>query len=123
VIPKPKLPRIPKVKPCCFRLQEVARIIAASEGEERLFYWLAAETGLRAGELAGIKLSDIKDDALTVSRTIWGLKEQSPKTENAVRTLALSPQLIPVLWEQIVRQPRAMNTCSLQRMELRGTWT
>jgi hypothetical protein len=26
------------------------KIIAASQGEHRVFYWLAAETGLRAGE-------------------------------------------------------------------------
>jgi integrase len=103
-LPKPKLPRKARVKPRCFKLQEVAEIIAASEGEARLFYWLAAETGLRAGELAGIKLSDIDGESLTVSRTIWGLKEQSPKTENANRILALSPQLISLLWEQIARQ-------------------
>ena len=73
-------------------------------GEHRVFYWLAAETGLRAGEIAGIKLSDIEGESLTVGRTIWGLKEQSPKTENANRTVALSPQLISLIWEQIARQ-------------------
>jgi integrase len=104
LLPKPKLPRRPRVKARFFRLQDVANIIAASEGEQRLFYWLAAETGLRAGEIAGLKLSDIEGESLTVSRTIWNLKDQSPKTENANRTLALSPQLISLIWEQIARQ-------------------
>ena len=104
LLPKPKLPRRPRVKARFFRLQDVANIIAASEGEQKLFYWIAAETGLRAGEIAGLKLSDIEGESLTVSRTIWNLKDQSPKTENANRTLGLSPQLISLVWGQIVRQ-------------------
>ncbi|HEX6493870.1 MAG TPA: hypothetical protein VF018_00210 [Acidobacteriaceae bacterium] len=80
------------------------RIIAASEGEGRVFYWLAAETGLRGGELAGLKLIDIDGERLTVNRSVWLGKEQSPETNNAIRTLALSPQLVTLLWEQIIRQ-------------------
>jgi integrase len=104
VLPKPKLPRRPRTKPRYFTWQDVGNIIAACTGDQRVFYWLAAETGLRAGEIAGIRLSDIDGEGLTVSRTIWGLKEQSPKTENANRTLALSPQLVSLIWEQIARQ-------------------
>jgi integrase len=104
LLPKPKLPRRQKARPRFFRLQDVANIIAASGGEQKVFYWLAAETGLRAGEIARLKVSDIEGESLTVSRTIWNLKDQSPKTENANRTLALSPQLISLIWEQIARQ-------------------
>ena len=104
VLPKPKLPRRAKKRARFFTLNDVARIIAASEGERRVFYWLAAETGLRSGELAGLKLTDIDGERLTVSRSVWLGREQSPKTNNSVRTLALSPQLILLLWEQIVRQ-------------------
>jgi integrase len=106
VLPKPKLPRIPKTKPRCFRLQEVARMIAASEGEERLFYWLAAETGLRSGEIAGLRLTDIDGESLKINQSVWHGKEQEPKTDNAKRMLALSPQLVSLLWEQIARQKR-----------------
>jgi integrase len=104
LLPKPKLPRRPKVKARFFRLQDVANVIATCEGETKVFYWLAAETGLRAGEIAGLKLSDIEGESLTVGRTVWNLKEQSPKTDNAVRTLALSQQLVDLLWEQFARQ-------------------
>jgi integrase len=104
LLPKPKLPRKPKIKPRHFTLADVANIIAASQGEARAFYWLAAETGLRSGELAGLKLTDISGERLTVNRSVWHGKEQSPKTDNAVRTLALSPQLVTLLWEQISRQ-------------------
>jgi integrase len=104
LLPKPKLPRRQKKKARYFTMNDVARMIAASTGEQRVFYWLAAETGLRSGELAGLKLPDIDGERLSVSRSIWGGKEQHPKTDNAVRTLALSPQLIALLWEQIARQ-------------------
>jgi integrase len=104
MLPKPKLPRRPKRKPRFVTLAEVSKIIAASQGEHRAFYWLAAETGFRAGELAGVKLSDIDGERLTVNQSVWHGQEQTPKTDNAVRTLAISPQLVTVLWEQIARQ-------------------
>ena len=104
MLPKPKLPRRAKKRPRFFTLTEVAKIIAASEGEQKIFYWLAAETGLRAGELAGLRLIDLGDGFLTVNQSVWHGKAQDPKTDNAVRTLALSPQLLPHLREQIGRQ-------------------
>jgi integrase len=104
VLPKPKLPRRPKVKAKFFTFADVANIISASQGESLTFYWLVAETGLRSGELAGLKLTDIDGERLTVNQSVWGGKEQSPKTNSAIRTLALSPQLVTLLWEQIARQ-------------------
>lgn len=107
MLPRPKLPRRLKKTARYFTLKDIARMIAASEGEHRVFCWLAAETGLRGGELAGLKLSDIDGERLNVRRSVWHCKEQTPKTNNALRTLALSPQLITLLWEQITRQRKA----------------
>jgi integrase len=104
LLPKPKLPRRPKKKAKFFTLGNVAKIIAASEGEDRVFYWLVAETGLRSGELAGLRLTDIDGERLTVNQSVWLGKEQAPKTNNSIRSLALSPQLVSVIWEQIARQ-------------------
>jgi integrase len=104
MLPKPKLPRRAKKKAKFYTLNDVAKIITASQGEDRVFYWLAAETGLRAGEIAGLKLTDIDGERLTVNRSVWGGKDQSPKTNSAIRTIGLSPQLISLLWEQIARQ-------------------
>jgi integrase len=104
VLPKPKLPRRIKKKARCFLLSDVATIIANSQGEGRTFFWLAAETALRSGELAGLKVNAIDGESLTVEQTVWGGGDQSPKTESSIRTLALSPQLVSLLWEQIARQ-------------------
>jgi integrase len=104
LLPKPKLPRKFKTKARFFKLEDVARILAASKDEQRTAYWLLAETGIRAGELAGLRISDIAGDRLSVSQSVWHGEEQQPKTQNAIRTLALSPQLVALLWGQIARQ-------------------
>lgn len=93
VLPKPKLPKRPKKEQRFFTLPEVGAIIFTSIGAHKVFYWLAAETGMRAGELAGLRISDIGPDRITVNQSVWHGKAQSPKTESAVRTIALSPQL------------------------------
>jgi integrase len=103
-LPKPKLPRRTRKKARFYSLGGVATVIAATQGEQRVFYWLAAETGLRAGELAGLRPTDLDGERLTVNQSVWHGKTQSPKTENAVRTLAVSPQLLALLWQQIARQ-------------------
>ena len=103
-LPKPKLPRRPRKRAKFFTIANVGAIIAASEGESRVFYWLAAESGLRGGELAGLQLPDIDGEKLSVNRSVWAGDDQSPKSDSALRTLGLSPQLISLLWEQIARQ-------------------
>lgn len=105
-LPKPKLPRNPKKKPKFFTLAEAAKIIATSTNEECVIYWLLAETGIRAGELAGLRLSDIDGERLNVNQSVWHGKAQTPKTDNAVRSIGLSEQLITLLWEQIARQSK-----------------
>jgi integrase len=59
---------------------------------------------LRAGELAGLRLVDIGDDRVTVNQSVWHGEAQDPKTDNALRTIALSPRLVTLLWEQSTRQ-------------------
>ena len=104
VLPKPRLPRVSRKTPRYFRLEDVAKIIAHSEGELRTFFWLAAETGLRAGELTGLCVGDVEPYRITVSQSVWHGRVQSPKTNNALRTIAVSPQLGALLWEQVERQ-------------------
>ena len=57
MLPKPKLSRGAKKRARFSTLKDVAKMIAASQGEHRAFYWLAAETGLRTGEIAGLRLT------------------------------------------------------------------
>jgi integrase len=106
LLARPKLPRIPKRKPRFFTLQDVANIIAASKEEHSIFYWLAAETGLRSGELVGLQLTDVDllGGQITVSQSVWHGKAQSPKTDNATRRVAISTKLAELLERQYLRQ-------------------
>lgn len=100
LLPKPKLPKRTRREQRFFTLPEVGAIISTSIGAHKVFYWLAAETGMRAGELAGLRISDIKQDRITINQSVWHGKSQSPKTAAAVRTIALSPQLAALVQEQ-----------------------
>ena len=63
-----------------------------------------AETGLRAGEVAGLRVQDLELDSINVAQSVWAGEEQTPKTQSAVRKIAISPQLSELLWKQVERR-------------------
>jgi integrase len=115
------LPKRRRARNSFFTLEQVQRIISAGDfcvwpkvGTRpvvikaepcRTFYWIAAETGLRAGELCGLRVCDLDLQAgrLEVRQSVWHGRIQSPKTENAYRTLAISPQLVEHLREVVYK--------------------
>jgi integrase len=90
VLPKPK-----RARRFFLTLEETRRILAAAPEPYRTFYWLAAETGMRAGELCGIQVDDIdlNRGLVSVRQNVWHGELQDPKSENAVRTFAISSRL------------------------------
>lgn len=82
-----------------FTAEEARRVIAAANGKYKTLYWLAAETGMRPGELCALRVEDIDLLNLTVgiSRSVWGGEFQTPKTRNAYRRMAISRQLADYL--------------------------
>ncbi len=69
-----------------------------------MFFWLLAETGIRAGELAGLKWSDVNGNCLNVVQAVWNGQEQTLKTDNSTRSLVMSPQLQEMVWQQVIKQ-------------------
>jgi integrase len=59
-----------------------------------LRYGLAAETGLRAGELCGLAVDDIdlEREMLQMRQSAWPGKLGDPKTDDSIRVVELSPQ-------------------------------
>lgn len=92
-----RLPQMIRSERRYFTLEEIQKILAAAPEKERLFYWIAAETGLRAGELCGLRWCDVGTTALQVRQTIWRGKVQSPKSAAALRPVAISPHLAAAL--------------------------
>jgi len=90
-----ELPKARKLRMRCYAVQEVRRILADSQGGDRVFYWIEAEAGLRAGELTALRASDVDVDNLSieVSKAIWNGTEDSPKTDAAFRCICISTRL------------------------------
>jgi integrase len=89
------LPKHQARTPFFFTVDEVKLILAGSEIPYKTLYWMAAETGMRPGELAGLRLEDLNLEGLSVRvvQSVWAGKVQAPKNANAVRQLAISPEL------------------------------
>ena len=90
------LPKRQRVSRRFFSVEEVQRILASVSEPCRTFYWLAVETGMRAGELCGLRVEDFdwERGLVSVRQSVWRGKFQSPKSENAVRSFALSHRLL-----------------------------
>lgn len=107
-------PRVPKVetKMNIPTSEQVGRALAAA-GDFRAFTSVCAFAGLRLGEVAGLKLSDVDflRRTLSVRRQIRGqvnsrTVEAAPKYESA-RTVYLPDALVQELASYVERHPRA----------------
>jgi integrase len=87
----------------CYSVEEVKRVLASTKGAERIFFWLAAEAGLRAGEIIALRVSDVDLESFSVevSKAIWGGEEDSPKTQAGFRTICISNRLGAALKEYL----------------------
>jgi integrase len=84
------LPKGRKYRQRCYAVEEAKRILAHTKDAERMFFWLAAETGLRAGELIALRAVDVDVESLSieVSKAIWNGTEDNPKTEAGFRCIS-----------------------------------
>jgi integrase len=99
-----ELPKARRLRMRCYTVQEVKRILANANGPEHVFFWLAAETGLRDGELIALRASDVDVEKLSVevTKAIWGRTEHSPKTEAGFRSICISARLGETIKEYLV---------------------
>ena len=98
-----KFPRIKEGQRESFTLDEVCHILNYAMSYERPRIAVAVMTllltGLRRGELLGLKESDISGNTLTVNRAVFlanhkaYVKEHEAKTESSLRTIPLLPEL------------------------------
>jgi integrase len=77
--------------------REIRLILAKAQEPYRTWYGLAAESGLRAGELCGLTVDDIDlgRGMLQVRQSAWRGKLGNlgdPKTDKSIRVVELSPQ-------------------------------
>jgi integrase len=88
-------PREARKTPRFFTAEEARRIIAAAREPYATIYAVAAMTGMRAGELLGLRLTDIDfvPRLILVQRSLWHGNLQSVKSAMSVRALPLPDAL------------------------------
>jgi hypothetical protein len=79
-----ELPKGRRLRARCYTANEVKRILAHTKGSEQVFFWLAAETGLRA--LIALRVSDVDVEQLSieVSKAIWNGTEDEQYARNVI---------------------------------------
>ena len=83
--------KFPEEEQRWFAEEEVEKIIEAAEGQYKVLFHLAYTTGMRAGELFGLRVEDFNFDAGTVRvmRSTFRNIEDTPKTQKGRRTIYL----------------------------------
>ena len=88
-------------EPPCYTQDHVLAIVTAAKGWHKVYFATAAGTGLRAGELAGLRIEtgdvDLGRKLIHVRRSVSEGKEQSPKSRNAYRWLPIDGELVSML--------------------------
>src|SRR5579864_2955529 len=88
-------------------LDEMKRVIQAATEPYKTYYWILAETGVRAGEIGALPLRNALLDlgAIRIAQSVWHGKIQTVKSLKGNRVCEISPQLIEHL-RQYIRQWR-----------------
>jgi integrase len=89
-----RFPDVKRVQRFFLSQREIQLILAKAKEPYRTWYGLAAETGLRAGELCGLTVDDLdlERGMLQVRQSSWRGKLGDPKTADSIRVVELSPQ-------------------------------
>jgi integrase len=93
------LPKLLPPETRCFTLAEVNRIVQNASEPYRTLYLLAAETGMRAGELCALHWDDVnlRDKTIAVAKSVWKGQISTPKTRAGRRVICISDALVDAL--------------------------
>jgi integrase len=82
---------------------EIETIISKAKAPYRTLYALLPGSGLRIGEAVGLRVEHVLDNGsrLVITQSVWGGKEQAPKTASAFREVDLCEELAQVLRKHI----------------------
>jgi len=101
-LPLVKLPRAEKVEITPFSIDEIFTILDKAQGQFKNFYALGFFSGMRSGEMIGLRWEDIDffKNEIYIRRAIKMGVISTPKTENSVRYIDIIDSLLPYLKEQ-----------------------
>jgi integrase len=98
----PKIDTRKQNKPA-FSASEIEMIISKARAPYQTLYALLAGSGLRVGEAVGLRVEHVLDNCtrLVVEQSVWGGKEQEPKTASAHREVDICEELAFLLHRHI----------------------
>src|ERR1700680_1706659 len=82
-----------------FTQAEIKQIVEATTGQYKVLFHLAGYTGLRSGELVGLRVEDLKLDpgVIEVRRAVWNGIEGATKTKSGKRHVFFASTTIRLL--------------------------
>lgn len=95
----PDLPALPDDEQRWFTQPEIKQIVNAATGQYKVLFHLAGYTGLRSGELVGLRIEDLKLDhgVIEVRRAVWNGIEGETKTKSGKRNVFIDSVTIRLL--------------------------
>jgi integrase len=98
------LPESSPLNERCLSLEEMRTIIAAAEEPYKTYYWILAETGMRAGEIGALTTGNVLLDhgVIKISQGVWHGKIQTVKSKKGNRICEISKQLAEHLRKYIL---------------------
>lgn len=96
------LPKCQLGKIEAFSMDEIHTILAHSNGQFRNFFAVGFFTGMRTGEIIGLRWEDVdfENKEINIQRTIGRGVVSTPKTLGSIRTIDILDPLLPFLQEQ-----------------------
>jgi len=80
----------------CLTLEEMRALIVAANEPYKTYYWILAETGVRAGEIGALTATNLLFDqgAIRIAQSVWHGKIQTVKSKKGNRICEISPLLV-----------------------------
>ena len=90
------LPKRGLVRTVTFSLEETQRIVASASEPYKTFYSILAETGIRGGEVCGLRVADLdlENALIHVYQSVWRGKIQTVKSRKGNRRFPISTELV-----------------------------
>lgn len=104
-LPLVKLPRADKVEIYPFSITEIFTVLEKAEGQYRNFFALGFFTGMRSGEMIGLRWEDVNlfKREIRIRQAIKMGVISTPKTQSSVREIDIIDSLMPYLKAQYQR--------------------
>jgi integrase len=95
----PDLPTLSDEEQRWFTQAEIKQIVGTATGQYKALFHLAGYTGLRSGELAGLRVEDLKLEhgVIEVRRAVWNGIEGDTKTKSGKRNVFIDSATIRLL--------------------------